>query len=227
MNLPQVFAAVLDESRTGDREGVNSVSGIVLAVSADQISLLQYDPATAGFSVQYYRHDADTVLSDNPSSAPGETVTLKISAAPEEAGMPQAYVQQITAAEPANAPPIETEADAAVAMTAQLGAERAPEAESLLSELLIGEPCPAEGAVVEALDDTDKFSFGKVVAVSLQSLTVREFDFAKDTDVEVYYQLLPETDCGNLSEQRPLRIGDDVVLDYREEAGLKAELAAV
>lgn len=133
--------------------------------------------------------------------------------------MPQAYVQQIIAAEPANALPIETEVDAAVAMTAQLGVEMAPEAESLVSELLVGEPCPADGAVVEASDDTDKFSFGKVVAVSLQSLTVREFDFAKDTDVEVSYQLLPDTEYGNLSEQRPLRIGDDVVLDYREEAG--------
>jgi len=48
---------------------------------------------------------------------------------------------------------------------------------------------------------------------------VREYDFAKDADVGTVYQLLPETETGNLDAEHPLKVGDDVVLDYLEKDG--------
>jgi hypothetical protein len=68
-------------------------------------------------------------------------------------------------------------------------------------------------------NDEDKFSFGKVVSVAADSVTVKEYDFAKDADVEMSYTLTPETELGNINAIADLKVGDDIVIDYVEKDG--------
>ena len=68
-------------------------------------------------------------------------------------------------------------------------------------------------------DSTVHFTFGKITAVSGRCFTLKEYDFARDTDVENRYQLLPDTTTGYISAERPLQIGDNVVLEYLEKDG--------
>ena len=68
-------------------------------------------------------------------------------------------------------------------------------------------------------NDEDKFSFGKVVSVTADGVTVKEYDFAKDADVEMNYTLTPETELGNINAIADLKAGDDIVIDYVEKEG--------
>lgn len=68
-------------------------------------------------------------------------------------------------------------------------------------------------------EGNDKFSFGKVVSVAADSITVKEYDFAKDADVEVTYSVTPETELGNVNAVADLKADDDIVIDYVEKDG--------
>ncbi len=74
----------------------------------------------------------------------------------------------------------------------------------------------AQGA---AATEEDKFSFGKVVSVVDGVITVKEYDFAKDADVETGYAVTAETDFGNINAVTDLQAGDDIVIDYIEKEG--------
>ncbi|MEI8010896.1 MAG: hypothetical protein WCI27_00240 [Candidatus Omnitrophota bacterium] len=65
----------------------------------------------------------------------------------------------------------------------------------------------------------DKFSFGKVVSIQGQKIAVKEYDFAKDADVEVAYDVTTETELGNINAVTDLAVNDDVVIDYVEKEG--------
>jgi uncharacterized protein YuzE len=65
----------------------------------------------------------------------------------------------------------------------------------------------------------DKFSFGKIVSVNAQELTVKEYDFAKDADVDAVYVITTETELGNVNAVTDLAVDDDVVIDYTEKDG--------
>jgi hypothetical protein len=67
--------------------------------------------------------------------------------------------------------------------------------------------------------ENDKFSFGKVVSVAADQITVKEYDFAKDADVEVAYSVTPETELGNINAVADLKANDDIVIDYLEKDG--------
>ncbi len=68
-------------------------------------------------------------------------------------------------------------------------------------------------------NNEDKFSFGKVVSVSAQEVVVKEYDFAKDADVEVSYSVTAETEFGNVNAITELVANDDIVIDYLEKDG--------
>lgn len=80
-------------------------------------------------------------------------------------------------------------------------------------------PLPVDPELAEGSSDRELFSFGKVVALTPNSVTLRQYDFAMDADVEAPYQLQPDTEYGNVSAERPLQIGDDVVLDFLNKDG--------
>ena len=68
-------------------------------------------------------------------------------------------------------------------------------------------------------NNEDKFSFGKVVSVNAQQVTVKEYDFAKDADVEMVYTVTAETELGNVNAVTDLAANDDIVIDYVEKDG--------
>ena len=68
-------------------------------------------------------------------------------------------------------------------------------------------------------NNEDKFSFGKVVTVNAQEVMVKEYDFAKDADVEVPYTVTAETELGNVNAVTDLAANDDIVIDYVEKDG--------
>lgn len=85
---------------------------------------------------------------------------------------------------------------------------------------VLGVSCILSLTPVRAQENVeDKFSFGKVVSVTDQQITVKEYDFAKDADVEATYDLTPETEFGNINAAKDLAVGDDIVLDYAEKDG--------
>lgn len=67
----------------------------------------------------------------------------------------------------------------------------------------------------EDLIDEGYFSIGRVVEVSGGSLTIREYDFSKDSDVEAVYRVPPTAEFGNIETLAGLNAGDDVILDYQ------------
>lgn len=67
--------------------------------------------------------------------------------------------------------------------------------------------------------DNDKFSFGKVMSVAADQVTIKEYDFAKDADVEVAYTVTSATELGNVASVKDLVADDDVVIDYVEQDG--------
>jgi hypothetical protein len=67
--------------------------------------------------------------------------------------------------------------------------------------------------------ENDKFSFGKVVNVGSGEITVKEYDFAKDADVDTAYVVTAETEFGNVNALADLVPNDDVVIDYVEKDG--------
>ena len=74
-------------------------------------------------------------------------------------------------------------------------------------------------AAVAQEAENDKFSFGKVVAVTASDITVKEYDFAKDADVQVTYSVTSETELGNINAVSDLKVDDDIVIDYTEKDG--------
>ena len=65
----------------------------------------------------------------------------------------------------------------------------------------------------------DQFTFGAVVKVVGNRLTVKEYDFARDADVEREYYTHAETEYGNVAKLEELAPNDQVVLDYTEAGG--------
>jgi len=63
------------------------------------------------------------------------------------------------------------------------------------------------------MEADDKFFFGKVVSVGAGFLTVLEYDFERDADVNETYHVNSETEYGNIGTLGDLKTGDDVVLD--------------
>ena len=68
-------------------------------------------------------------------------------------------------------------------------------------------------------NNEDKFSFGKVVSINADQIMVREYDFAKDADVEVAYTVTADTEFGNVNAVAELVADDDIVIDYVEKDG--------
>lgn len=119
-------------------------------------------------------------------------------------------------------PPSRSEIEGQFPETA--GAARASELPSPVHSsagMRLPSPTPAGGALATDApsEDDDKFSFGRVVAVYAHSFVVREYDFARDRDVDVFYWVTSVTDLVNLPSLAQLAAGDDVVIDYLELAG--------
>ena len=63
------------------------------------------------------------------------------------------------------------------------------------------------------------FTFGTVVRISKVSITILEYDFEKDEDVEMAYDLVESTELINIEAISDLRIGDEIEMEFKEEEG--------
>jgi hypothetical protein len=86
-----------------------------------------------------------------------------------------------------------------------------------------GETGPSETAA----DEADKFTFGTVVKTSGDCVTIRQYNFARDADEEVDYQVNDATEFGNVTKAGELKPGDRVVVDFTESGGQNLVVALV
>ena len=70
-----------------------------------------------------------------------------------------------------------------------------------------------------AAEESDLFSFGKVVSVAKNKLTISEYSFASDNDVEMAYEVSPKTEFANIRSLDGIKQEDDIVLDYIVKRG--------
>ena len=77
------------------------------------------------------------------------------------------------------------------------------------------------------MEADDKFSFGKVVSIGAGFLTMREYDFERDVDVNEIYHVNNDTEYGNIDALAELRAGDDVVVDYQMSGDLRIVITLV
>lgn len=59
-----------------------------------------------------------------------------------------------------------------------------------------------------------RFSFGTVVNVSGDCVTVKEYNFAEERDVDSDYHVNGEIEFGNIAELEDLIPGDSVVVEF-------------
>lgn len=87
----------------------------------------------------------------------------------------------------------------------------------------------SQGKQVENAGNNEscRYSFGKVVSVSDRQLAVCEYDFSKDCDAEVVYNVIPDTEFGNVQPLTDLKPDDDVVIDYVEKEGRRVIMIVV
>lgn len=216
-----------------DLEGTNSVVGVVLALDDKQIGLLQFAEDGTNHQVVVYNYYAATAMPTGSPLASGETVTIEFFPLPDEPPLATS-VQRLTADDGTTAPTAAPETVVTVesvpppaVIKSQDTAEAPPQStpdsaiyeNSVSAELVTEEsypPCPADRRDSE---NSERFTFGKVVQVLTKALLIREYDFARDADIEVRYELQRATEYGNLTPEQPLQAGDDVVLDYLERDG--------
>lgn len=72
-----------------------------------------------------------------------------------------------------------------------------------------------------------KFTFGTVVKVSSETITVKEYSFLQDANVEVEYHANSQTEFGNIAMLAELKSGDSVVLNFIESKGPPLLVAVV
>jgi len=62
--------------------------------------------------------------------------------------------------------------------------------------------------------ETVEYSLGKVSSVSLDSIMLKEYDYANEAEKEVAYSISPETSLVNAEEMSDIAIGDEVEIEY-------------
>lgn len=107
----------------------------------------------------------------------------------------------------------------AIADMAKVYAQTPSDAVAATAPAVASAPVDAAAPVAPAANEEDKFSFGKVISVVDGQITVKEYDFTKDADIETVYSVTTETELGNIAAVADLKVGDDIVIDYLEKEG--------
>lgn len=77
------------------------------------------------------------------------------------------------------------------------------------------EPAPALGVTAPVMETS--FSYGVVKIAAVDQITVTEYDFDKEEDVEVVYAINAETKFVNFGSIAELKEADEVDIEYRLE----------
>ncbi len=73
---------------------------------------------------------------------------------------------------------------------------------------------PVPAAADDAAADETEFSFGTVKIVKENQLVVTEYDYESNADVDVTYQVAPDTEYENVTALKEVTAGDSVDVDY-------------
>jgi len=220
MLLATQFVHAADELNLAALGPEYHVSGAVLAANVDQIGLLQYGDCLTNDAVVVYGFCLATELPADRPLATGNEVTIDYLSLPNGEKL-ATRVRRLLVGESLHTgvQPMATmpgiPAVAAIPLAADITSE--PELETA-AQLNASEQFESAASEIDA-EPTDHFSFGKVLQVTSEAVTVREFDFGTDKDVEFTYRFQPDTEFSNLSEAEPLQAGDSVILVYLVEDG--------
>jgi len=69
------------------------------------------------------------------------------------------------------------------------------------------------------------YTFGKIARISKDTITILEFDFDKEKEIETTYDIIDATEFINLNGLSELRIGDEIDIDFREEEDKRVAMA--
>ncbi|MFH1798422.1 MAG: hypothetical protein ABH844_03645 [Candidatus Omnitrophota bacterium] len=91
-----------------------------------------------------------------------------------------------------------------------------------LAGLLLSSLLPLGSFVCKAEEGAEASSaFGEVVSVSSESVTVKEYDYELETEVEMTYEINASTVMENVEGIKDIEQADEISIDYTEEAGKK------
>ena len=76
-------------------------------------------------------------------------------------------------------------------------------------------------SVQEEGGDNSDYSYGEVVSVDQQDISVLEYDYEMDEEKTVSYHIKPETALINLKKAADLAKGDTVEIYFKDEGGVK------
>ncbi|OGX25463.1 MAG: hypothetical protein A2787_09950 [Omnitrophica WOR_2 bacterium RIFCSPHIGHO2_01_FULL_48_9] len=81
---------------------------------------------------------------------------------------------------------------------------------------------PASAAASDSSDAIDiSYSYGIVTSVSPEEITLLEYDYDRDEEVQVVYKIAADTEFNNIGSVDKIAKNDEVEIYYVDEAGIK------
>ena len=69
--------------------------------------------------------------------------------------------------------------------------------------------------------DEMNYSYGKIFDIKPQEITITEYDYEKDQEINVAYAVAPAMELQNISSFNDLAVGEEVEIYYSEKDGKK------
>lgn len=71
------------------------------------------------------------------------------------------------------------------------------------------------------MEDDQLFGFGQVVEISKQAMTLLEYDFETDQELQIVYVLNEQTALDNIASLDEIKVDDEIGVNYEEKDGKK------
>ena len=78
---------------------------------------------------------------------------------------------------------------------------------------------------METMDDMLEFTFGTLVRVSNDAITISEYNFEQEKEMEQNYAVTPETEFVNVENLSALKIGEEIEIEFKVKDGQKVAMA--
>jgi len=77
----------------------------------------------------------------------------------------------------------------------------------------------------DSLDDMLEFTFGTLVRVSNDQITILEYNFDQEKETEQSYGVSSTTEFVNIENLAALKIGEEIEIEFKEKDGKKVAMA--
>ena len=78
---------------------------------------------------------------------------------------------------------------------------------------------------METMDEMLEFTFGTLVRVSNEEITILEYNFEQEKEMEQIYAVTPATEFINVQSLSALKIGEEIEIEFKEKDGQKVAMA--